>query len=289
MNALNCVDCLAFGAEASDIANLTETAKFLTSENETFDQLIREKLKTGISYPAARAEVVAELCGENCAAVLREPNNILAVEYLKALISQNSDITPILINRKAVKHDDTQIHGNFASASHIRELIKENGLQSAQHLVPPECAELYKSAKIHSMQAIEVAVLANLRRMTPELIAQIPDVSEGLENRIFEAAKEHKTLGKVIDAIQTKRYTYSRIRRIMLHSYLEVTRNDLISPQYLRILDFSPQGQEILNGIKKETTLPLTKNFSQLKKQGSAQAIQMWEQELVFDNLYELC
>jgi predicted nucleotidyltransferase len=128
-----------------------------------------------------------------------------------------------------------------------------------------------------------------LRKETPDKIANINDVSEGLENRIFNAAKEQSALDELIGAVKTKRYTYARLRRIMLHSYLGICREDLVLPQYLKILDFNSRGQEILNNIKKATKLPLVKNFAQLKKLGDEKAIQMWERELVFDSLYEFC
>ncbi|MCL2837523.1 MAG: nucleotidyltransferase [Oscillospiraceae bacterium] len=287
MDALNCVDYLAFGAEASDIGDITEVAKFLSVENDEFDGAIRAKLKTGISYASARAEAVAELCGAKQAEILQEPNNILAVEYLKALYTLKSDIQPVLIKRRAVGHDDSNVCENFASASLIRKKIKTEGLQSVEALVPTECIELYKTAEFHTIEAVQVAILANLRRMTPNDIAKIADVSEGLENRISAFAKEYKTLDELIDAVKTKRYTHARMRRIMLHSYLGITREDIMLPQYLKILDFSPKGQEILNNLKRtKPALALAKNFRQIE---SADAVRMWQDELKFDSLYELC
>jgi len=289
MDVLNCVDHLAFGAEAGNLADIEPIAKFLISENSEFDKVIRAKLKMGISYPAARTEAVAKILGEQFAQVLHEPNNILAVEYLKALFMFKSDIKPILVSRQAVGHDDMDVCGTFASASLIRKRIKTEGLKSTESLVPRECMEIYESAEIYDIHEVETAILADLRHSEPEVIAQIADVSEGLENRIFAAAKIHNTLDALMDAVKTKRYTYARIRRIMLHAYLKIRREDVTLPQYLKILDFSSKGQEILNSIKKSTSLPLVKNFSQLKKTEDEGAIQMWQDELKFDSLYRLC
>jgi len=301
MNALNCVDYLAFGAETDGISEVAAIAKFLTAENAEFGQLIRDKLKSGISYALAREQAVGELFGENYAKILREPNNILGVEYLKALQLLNSDIEPILVKRNAVGHNDMMVQDAFASASLIRKMVKSDGLESIKHLVPSECMELYYEAKIHTLQTAETAILAGLRKSLPERIVKIADVSEGLENRIFNMAKEHNTLDDLLDAVKTKRYTQARLRRIMLHSYLGIERIDLTTPKYLKILDFNSNGQEILNRIKKTTMLPLVKNFAQLKKYCRGEpcspdddcfankAIQMWERELVFDSLYELC
>jgi len=287
MNALNCVDYLAFGAEAEDVGDIMMVAKFLSGENDEFDNVIRAKLKTGISYASARAAAVAEFCGARQAEVLQEPNNILAVEYLKALHTLKSDIQPILIKRRAVGHDDSEVRGNFASASLIREKIKTEGFKSVETLVPPECIELYKTSESHAIETVQVAILANLRRMTSMDIAKIADVSEGLENRISELANKHKTLGGLIDAVKTKRYTHARLRRIMLHSYLGITKEDITLAEYLKILDFSPKGQEILNSLKRtKPALAVAKNFRQID---SAPAVRMWQDELKFDSLYELC
>jgi len=286
LNALGCIDFLAFGAEAEDIADIAEVARFLTSENPEFGELIREKLRSGISYATARESAVGELCGERFAAVLREPNNILGVEYLKALFKFGSKIEPILVRRKAVGHDESEAHGEFASASLVREMIASDGIESVAQLVPSECMEIYRNAQIHTLQSVEVAILANLRRSSTEEIARIADVSEGLENRILNAAKSSATLSELLDAAKTKRYTRARLRRIMLHAYLGITREDSTLPKYLKILDFSPRGQEILNKVKKSTELPLAKNFRQIE---SAESVKMWQDELKFDNLYELC
>jgi len=286
LNALGCVDFLAFGAEAEEIGDIAEVAQFLTSENPKFDELIREKLKSGISYATARESAVGELCGERFAAVLREPNNILGVEYLKALLKFGSSIEPILIKRKAVRHDESEARGEFASASLVREMIANGGVENVESLVPSECMVIYQTAQIHKLQSVEVAILANLRRSSSEEIARIADISEGLENRILKAAKLSTTLEELIDRVKTKRYTRARLRRIMLHAYLGITREDSTLPQYLKILDFSPRGQEILNKVKKSTDLPLAKNFRQIE---SVESVKMWQDELKFDNLYELC
>jgi len=261
MNALGCVDYLAFGAETNDISGISAVADFLSGENHEFDKLIRAKLKTGISYATARAAAVGELLDEKYAEILCEPNNILGVEYLKALNAINSKIVPILVQRRAVGHNDFSARGAFASASLIRKMTLAGGIKSALHLVPNECMDLYGCAQIHTLSAVETAILASLRKGEPCEIAEIADVSEGLENRIFASAKTSTTLDMLINEVKTKRYTHARLRRIMLHTYLGITAKDITSPQYLRILDFSPRGREVLNNIKKLTTLTCEKNF----------------------------
>ena len=290
INALGCVDFLAFGAEAEGISEISVVAKFLAKKNDKFDEIVRKKLSDGITYASARELAVGELLGSKYAKVLREPNNILGVEYLKALTLLDSTIEPILIKRNSVGHNDMVAQDDFASASLIRKMIRADGLESVEHLVPRECMEIYREAKTHILQKVEAAILAGLLKSWPEEIMNIVDVSEGLENRIFAAAKECCTLNELLDSVKTKRYTHARLRRILLHSYLRIEREELTLPKYLRILDFSECGRALLNSIKKTTMLPLVKNFGQLKKMEKiGQAIRMWERELVFDRLYKLC
>jgi len=307
MNALTCIDYLAFGAEADDITDIAIVAKFLVSENAELDGLIREKLKLGLSYATAREQAVGELLGERHAKILREPNNILGVEYLKALQSLDSTIKPILVKRNAVGHNDITINDSFASASLIRKMIINDSLESVEKLVPQACMDIYRTAKTHTLQTVEMAILAGLRKSSPAEIAYITDVSEGLQNRIFSSAKDYNTLDGLLDAVKTKRYTHARLCRIMLRSFLGIEQDELILPRYLKILAFSPGGQEVLNSIKKTTILPLVKNFAQLKKLNRGKkplipggcavveshdldgAVQAWERELIFDSLYELC
>ena len=124
--------------------------------------------------------------------------------------------------------------------------------------------------------------------MAPEEIASLPDVSEGLENKIKKAAMESDSFDALCNNIKSKRYAHSRIRRILLYSYLGITKEDMLEPQYIKILGFNEKGQKLLNKAKQEAKLPLVKNFNQIKALQNPLAESLWKKELIFDRIYDL-
>ena len=168
--------------------------------------------------------------------------------------------------------------------------MKQNGeTENAKQFVPPFATELFKDTKIHSLKALEKAILAYLIRTPAEELKNVPDVSEGLENRIKEAALVSDTLDDLIDKVKTKRYTHSRIRRILLSAYFGISRQMReIEPQYISILAHNETGQKIIAEAKKTATLPIVRNTSQVNKLKNPLIKSLWEQERIFDNLYNL-
>lgn len=227
LECTNAVDALAFGAECDDITELKKAASLVKEK----DAEIKEMLKKGISYPAARREAVGS-------PLLDTPNNILAIEYL----------TYTKLECKAVKriglgHDTDDV--NY-SASAIRSRLNTD--------------------EICSLQNCERAVLAKLRGMTAQDFLKIEDVSEGLENRICEAIKTSLSLNELYDNIKTKRYTHSRIRRIILKAYLSVTREYTFDAPYIRILAFNESGRQILADMKKSAELPIISRYADISR-----------------------
>ena len=234
--ALNC-NRLYFGAENS-INDLSEVASLL--ENELINDKIRSAMKGGQYYPKALSSAV----GDKHAHILEQPNNILALEYIKAC--QKYGILPIAIPRKGAGHDEDVIRDGIASASKIREMI-ENG-ESYRLLTP---MEIDRPCRLSS---IESAILYRLKTTTPEELRRIADVSEGLEYRIIEAAKQFNSLNEIYNAVKTKRYTMARIRRIVLAAFLNITQEMQNTPvPYLRILGFKAG----LEGLLRGAALPL--------------------------------
>ena len=242
-------DSIAFGAECDDLELLKRTA----AEIKEKDSLINEELKKGISYPSARQNVIDS-------PVLEEPNNLLAIEYLSCTI-----LNPVVIKRIGKGHDSND--GEY-SASEIRKTLDENETASLKHC--------------------EKAVLYKLRTMTAEDFTKIRDVSEGLENRILNAAKSAKSLDELYGMIKTKRYTHSRIRRIVLRAFLSITSDEPTQPQYLHILAFSDKGRELLPLIKKSATLPLITKYGDAQAQGG-EILSLYKKEIQYTNIYNLC
>jgi predicted nucleotidyltransferase len=223
--------------------------------------------------------------GKTFAKLLSSPNNILGVEYCKALISLKSHIKPFAVARKDVNHDSLQAVHSIASASYIRgKIINKNEYSS---FVPDPSYNIYKNAPVHSLKNIEASIICDLIKTPLCKLRDIADVSEGLENRIKVAALESKTLDELIDKIKTKRYTHSRIRRIILSSYLGVTKADRLSlPQYIKILDHNETGQRLIAAAKKTSSLPIVRNTSQINKLKNTEIKEAWEREKMFDALY---
>lgn len=234
--AMNC-DRLYFGAENS-ISDLKEVAGLL--ENKLINDKIHDLMKNGQYYPKALSMAV----GDKHAEVLDQPNNILALEYIKAC--QKYGLLPIAIPRKGVNHDEDIIRDGIASASKIREMIEKG--ESYKLLTPMEITN------VSTIKSIEPAILYRLKTITAEELRKIADVSEGLEYRIIEASKQYNSLSEIYNAVKTKRYTMARIRRIILSAFLGITAEMQSTPvPYLRILGV----KSVLAGTLAGAKLPL--------------------------------
>lgn len=287
LNALGCVDTLTFGSENGDAAPLMRCAEYLLSD--AFKADIRPEIAEGASFAAARTEAVQKALGTESAELLTKPNCILGIEYGKALLSLSSSITPQAMQRIATDHDSDKAHGAFASASLIRSKSAEG--EEISSYVPENtavCIRALQKEKQYpaSLSYLDRAVLAAVSAMSPEDLRRVPDVSEGIENRILAAAETAETCTGLFDAVKTKRYSHARIRRIVLSAYLGIT-NDLPNlPPYLRILGMTSRGAEILH--KAKPILPIIARPADVKKL-SPEARRVFELEVRADNLYSLC
>ncbi len=260
LNSLKIVDCLSFGSELCDLEILNEFANVLYYEPKEFVSLLNHELQKGFSYPKARENALLIYLNDirKYANVLTSPNNILAIEYLKALKKFKSPISPITIQRKKVGYNDTSIVDGFASATTIRKIALTNDVWSLRKVMPKssfdimyEC--LRSGRTVPSLATFEREILYNLRRMTLAEIADLPDVSEGLEHLIKNAANSCNTIDELVNIIKSKRYTSTRLKRIFLYSLLGITKKDIqtsrkIDP-YIRVLGFNEKGKELLSAI----------------------------------------
>ena len=287
LNALGCVDTLTFGSETGDTAPLMHCAEYLHSD--VFNSDIRPEVAKGVSFAAARTEAVKKALGAETAELLTKPNCILGIEYCKAILSLNSNIVPQTVQRIAIGHDSDQVHGAFASASLIRSRSIEG--EEISSYVPENtavCIRALQNKKQYptSLSYLDRAVLAAVSAMSPKDLRRVPDVSEGIENRILAAAETAETCTGLFDAVKTKRYSHARIRRIVLSAYLGIT-NDLPNlPPYLRILGMTSRGAEILH--KAKPMLPIIARPADVKKL-SPEARRVFALEARADNLYSLC
>lgn len=238
-------DCLCFGAETSDAEVLMQTAGALLQD--AFPPLLRRELDTGKSFPAARQAALEQmgLSGQ----VLQQPNNILAVEYCKAILSQNSSMKIFPIHREGSYHAEVADAEN-PSATAVRNLmlIAHNWKSCVPRLVRP----IFESAPLHTTAAGERAILSKLRTMTEGDFEALPYGSEGLWRKFMHACRTEPDLEAIIAATKSKRYTRSRIDRMILCAFLGITREMLESEvPYTRVLAFSDNGRTVLKQAKK--------------------------------------
>ena len=234
-------DRLCFGAENADKELLIDTAKALLSHD--FQVALREQLDKGLSFPAARQAALGDK-----GALLETPNNILAVEYCKAILAQGSKLEPYPILREGSYHD-TQADGENPSATAVRALMEKG--EAWEGFVPKICRELFASAAVHSLEEGEKAILAKLRTMTDAEFEALPYGSEGLWRKLMKNARVCATLEEILTATKSKRYTRTRLDRMVLCAFLGLTEEDLSSPApYCRVLAFNDKGREILKAAR---------------------------------------
>lgn len=233
---LSC-DMLCFGAE-NDIFELENALSVIDSPDTQNN--IAAAIKAGKSYPSA----ITEALGDEVAKIVKKPNNILALEYIRSC--RRYGITPIAIPREGVEHDAVDPSGRFASGSTIRSMIA-NGSDCSEYTP----MQIVSPALLNSLEAV---ILYKLKTIDKDELALLPDVSEGLENRIYDTAINYNSLTEILEQIKTKRYTLARLRRIMIYILLDVTRHLQLKPvPYVRVLGFRQEKQYML-GAK---TLPL--------------------------------
>ena len=262
LDSLKVVDYLSFGAETSNIEILDKCAEVLYKEPREYKNLLSHELSKGISFPKARENALMMYLNNirKFANVLSSPNNILGIEYLKALKKYKSSIKPVPIQRYEVGYNELGYSQNFASSTAIRNIIKNNGFDILRRLVPPASyTALIENIKaghiVTDLSVFEKEIIYQLRKMDVSEIAELPDVSEGLEFAIKNAANSCNTIVEFLNIIKSKRYTSTRIQRILLYSLLGITKKDIalskkIQP-YIRVLGFNQRGKFLISEIAK--------------------------------------
>ena len=231
-------DTLCFGAENADTAHLMELAKALLSDD--FSAALRIELDKGLSFPAARQAALVAMGLD--ASPLALPNNILAVEYCKAILSQSVSLSPMVIHREGGYHDLLPNKEN-PSATALRQLM-ESGDHWCDYVPDATC---YEGAAVHTLEQGEKAILYRLRTMTDEDFEMLPYGSEGLWRKLMHAARSESTLEDIIAAVKSKRYTRTRIDRMILCAFLGITKQMLDTPApYVRVLALNDKGREFL-------------------------------------------
>ncbi|HWQ80382.1 MAG TPA: nucleotidyltransferase [Anaerovoracaceae bacterium] len=280
LNRLGCVTHLSFGSEAGELDALTEAAEYLAYENEELKESIREFADKGVSFPRARYEAVKKCRGDSCSHVLKSANNILAVEYLKQLHLTKSRIEPLTVKRYGTGYHDEGSFEHIASATAIRRRLKVsdslNGipgsLEEVSEFVPDQTYQvLHGVNKGINITLNHFYPLMIYRTLTsdPEQLGSILSATEGLENRVLKAAARSGDMEALIRAVRSKRYTLTRIQRLLVHTLIGLDKEDFRDIlnrriNYARVLGFSKNGAALLKRIKKEacSSIPVLTNIN---------------------------
>lgn len=274
LDGLGCVDALSFGSESGDTQALQALAGVMAGEE--FNAAIRGELKSGLSLAAIRQQCAGRLLGEAAALPLSNPNDTLAVEYLSALDRLHCSIQPFAVARKGAGHDSVCTDSEYRSASQIRDMIRAG--EAFDAFLPHSsakglAAEMAAGRAPADFGKLETAVIYALRRMTQEELRLLPDISEGIENRVIKAAARTADMESLFLAAKTKRISHARIRRIVLSAFLGIRTADSAGvPPYARVLTANEKGMEVLKAAAARGTVPVAVSASQIAKLGARAA-----------------
>ena len=263
LNNLKIVDAISFGTETSDFAALNNISSIVNEDPMKYKIILNSELKKGLSFPKARENALMLYLNDNKRYdnILNTPNNILAIEYLKALKKIKSTIQPIPVKREKVYYNDNVIVDEFASATAIRKLLKNEEFSEIRKVVPKSTYQILKKETelgnvVLDLSRYEKEIIYNLRRMTVSEIAELPDVNEGLEHSLKNAANYSNDITNLINIVKTKRYTVTRIQRILICALLGITKRDVgmakKAEPYIRVLGFNEKGKELISRINKQ-------------------------------------
>ena len=274
-NSFDDVTHLAFGCETENFELLKEIAKYFANEPKEFKEKLKKFLDAGNSLPVSRQKAIEELMKEDKVVfseitetlnILTKPNNILAIEYLKAIYRTKSNIEPVFTVRENSDYSSADLNGRDSSATAIRtRLISKNKVRSIKKLVPPFTYDILKE-EVNKFGLPDQELFGDLsayvlKTSTAEDIKNIYDVSEGIENRFLESAKKFKDFNDLLLDVKTKRYTYTRLKRISLRLLLKIDK-DTVSQVYkidklpfIKVLAFNAEKKQLLSSINADTNI----------------------------------
>ncbi len=280
-------DHIAFGSERGDTALLQQVAESFSASE--YDWLLRRFLDGGITFAAARQQAVGQMLGDAAASVLSQPNDTLAVEYLRAARELGAAMQPMAVQRVGAMHDG-EAEGGIASGSYVRRLVWEGKLQRGCQFLPTVMADALRW-EVQQGTAADVgyarrAILAHLRKCGPDDLAPYDGGGEGLYRRLHDACRQGRDLEEILFLAKTKRYTAARLRRMVMASWLGLVR-ETETPPYARVLAANEKGRQLLRQMQDRGVPVLTKAADAAALGGAA--ARLMEQEGRYTDLYGLC
>ena len=287
IHALGCVDGLCFGVESGDKDGYLKLAYAMNDESKEFKKALKERLDSGISLAKAKFEAIKSLNNADYdAKLISSPNNILGLEYTKAIIKNKSNIEIYPMLREG-DHNDITLKKGITSATSIREILKTGKITKIKKSVPPF---VYKDLTEYPF-GFDKLTMASAITTPAESLAKIADCTEGLENRIKAFSKDNQTVEQLVDKVSTKRYTSTRVRRILTANLLGINKKlvdaCLDGTTYAKILAVNSESKDLISLISKTSSFPvLTRksDLSELKKT----ALLAFEKDALANDLYNL-
>lgn len=301
LDSLGIIDIFSFGNEHCDISVLDDIANVLYKEPKEYSNLLSRELQKGLSFPKAREKALMLYLNDirRYANVLSGSNNILGIEYLKALKRTRSIMQPLAINRYGVSYNSTATHNEFASATAIRELVKKRDFIEVAKVMPKNSFNLlkdciFKGKYVPDISRFEKEILYKFRTMSTQDIGNLPDVNEGLDTVLKKAANSCNTLTELFNIAKTRRFTQTRLQRICLYALLDITKKDMLiskrNSPYVRVLGFNKRGKELVSEIHRlNPKLPIVTSVKKFMDSNSNKiAKSMLETDIKATNIYTL-
>lgn len=299
LDRLGVVNSICFGSESGHIGEITHAASILAAEPDHYTAALKEQLKKGLTYPQARAHALS-LTGEFEDGLLDSPNNILGIEYVKALIKRGSTIHPVTVRRQGSGYHDTSFAEDFCSASAIRKAMEQSADRgelpgSVQEGIPGYVKSAMESGCPIFSNDFSTLLNAALIRLDREGIPfeQYLDVSAELAARIRKDLLSFSSFEERIASLKTRQYTYTRISRALLHILLGITISDGRNGRaadyapYARVLGFRRSSAGLLSDIKKRGNIPLITKTADAGRILEGTAWEMFQQDLHCSHLYQ--
>lgn len=272
LDSLNIVDNFCFGSELGSLDDLQQIAELIVYPSTDFSNQLKYYLKQGLSFPVARSKALLDISNSTqWADILNSSNNILGIEYLKGILKYNLNIKPLTLERKGADYNDTSTEHSIVSATAIRNTIKNNGLESSLSLIPSTSYEIIKQfykrfGNFNDLNNYSQIVLYNIL-LNHNSFKNLPNFEIGLDKRLYKFAQNLTSTSSLLENVKTKRYTYTRIQRFLLHSLLHLSKekHDSIfdlGPNYIRPLAANSKGLELLSFIKQKSKLPIISKFA---------------------------
>ena len=274
------VDTLYFGSECASIEELNKVADILLSNN--FKSKLSNAQTDGATFASTRSKIVSEILGYD-SAILDSPNDTLAVEYICASKKLGADLLFVPIRRIGSGHNDTQITDDISNATLIREELHKGN--EVYKYIPNECADLLSSSPIADIIRLDTAIVSRLKLLSKDELRNLPDISEGIDNLLYNCIREATNFDDLLCRMKTKRYTLARVRRLILSAFLGVDNRYFgQEPPYVRVLGFRSNK---LNTISNASSKPIITKVSQIKKLNN-NAIDLFEKENQINEIYAL-